>query len=84
MNWRQAKRAATAQQVEAQVQSALSKHQYQQQTQIAQLVQEQIQLHTEQRQTEAVERESELQELQKQLHRYRSSRPVHRQPPRVA
>ena len=47
----EAERAATAQQIEAQVQSALSKRQYQQQTQIAQLVQEQMQLHSEQRQT---------------------------------
>ena len=68
----EAERAATPQQVNSQVQGALSKHQYQQPTQIAQLVQEQMQLHTEQRQTEAVEWERELQKLQKQLDRYQS------------
>ena len=69
-------RAVTAQQVEAQIQSALSKQQQQQQqqqTQIVQLVREQIQLHNEQRQTETVERERKLQKLQQQLDRYQSS-----------
>ena len=38
----EAERAVTAQRVEAQVQTALIEHQHQQQTQIAQLVQEQM------------------------------------------
>jgi hypothetical protein len=67
----EAERAVTAQRVEAQIQSALSKQQHQQQKPIVQLVQKQIQLHTEQRQT--VERENKLQKLQKRLDRYQSS-----------
>ena len=44
----EAERAATAQQVEVQVQTALIEHQHQQQTQVAQLVEEQMHLCTEQ------------------------------------
>ena len=62
-------RAVTAQRAEVQVQTALSKHQ----TQIAQLVQEQMLMHTEQHQTEAGEREREMKKLRKQLDRQRSS-----------
>jgi chromosome segregation ATPase len=69
----EAERAVTAQRVEAQVQTAPTEHQHQQQTQIAQLVQEQMHLYTEQHQTEAAERGRELKKLRKQLDRQRSS-----------
>ena len=69
----EAERVVTTQRVEAQVQTALIEHQHQQQTQISQLVQEQILMHTEQHQTEADERERELKKLRKQLDRQRSS-----------
>ena len=69
----EAERAVTAQRVEAQVQTALIEHQHQQQTQIAQLVQEQMHLYTEQHQTETGGQERELKKLQKQLDRQRSN-----------
>ena len=69
----EAERAITAQQVEVHVQTALIEHPHQQQTQVAQLVQEQMHLYTEQHQTKTDGQEKESKRLQKQLDRQRSN-----------